>query len=69
MQEERKAPLPPPQPNRGGAAEPVARQATVGSAGFAGARTSSKNLQELQAERKMHRASMGAQVIASGGSA
>ena len=56
MQEERKAPLP--------GRIPAQAQAAIGSAGMAGARASSKNLQDMQEERKQTRANMGAQVIA-----
>jgi len=53
MAEERKAPL----PGR------IQGQAAIGSAGMGG-RSSSKNLQDMQEERKMNRANMGQQVIA-----
>ena len=55
MQEERKASLP--------ARTPARHQ--IGSAGMGQARASSKNLQDMQEERKERRANMGAQVIAS----
>ena len=56
MQEERKAPIP----------RQAAAQAQIGSAGnlATNVRGSSKNLQEMQEERKVGRANLGAQVIA-----
>ena len=57
MQEERKAPVP-------GQRIPAQAAAANNMAGMAGARASSKNLQDMQEERKMNRANMGAQVIA-----
>ena len=54
MQEERKAPIPRQAAAQVGSAQNLA----------AGARGSSKNLQEMQEERKAGRANLGAQVIA-----